>query len=484
VNVFKRGFFAIVRKPIKSIVSGLIIFCIAVLTTIGISAGYTSHQVQLAARNNVGAYFELTLSVENLEERTVALMEQGYDITAVPAPPASQMTLYAAPNFEFISLLLDDIRILSQVAGILDYNVEAIWHEMRAVNFRRIEGDFPRPTDIAAVSLRGVRDLSLMSFVQDGSISLLSGRWINADDVDKLVISSELAEANDLVVGDSLVFETLPMKDSVMLQVMERHGYVQPPLTQIQGEIIGIFQNNRSITITPGVVARSTENSIFTNLHFTEVGMHESDPHYYKAYFHVQNVDEFENIRERLLLADINWSRYELINRNQTIEELGASFAQIRDIGQIMLIITIASGFLILSLAFTLFMKTRSHEIGIWLSLGEKKKTIALQMVWENLLLSITALLICFAAVPFIARSAETLLNNQIVAEIPDTSNMSGQLHLADNVNEIERVSLAITTDTLTLVAGAIVLLIITTTVIAIIPIIKLKPREIFSRLS
>ena len=207
--LLKRAFLSITRKPIKSLISVLMIFCIVVLTTIGISASHTSYQAQLQARNQVGAFFELKLNQEDYWERMLALIEQGYDLRVIPAHPASPIPLYAPPNFQFTSLLLDDIKVLSAVDGVSDFNIEAIWHEMRAINFNRIEGPFPRPTDLQAISLRGIRDLSLMDFVQNGSISLNNGRWIQADDVNKLVISDELANLNGLSVGDYMIFETL-----------------------------------------------------------------------------------------------------------------------------------------------------------------------------------------------------------------------------------------------------------------------------------
>jgi putative ABC transport system permease protein len=313
---------------------------------------------------------------------------------------------------------------------------------------------------------------------------LIEGRWTRADDVGTLVISEELAELNNLSVGDVLIFETLPMIDVSMLEVMKRHGFNEPPPTQISGEIVGIYQNNRNVafSVMPGIVSRSAENSIFTDLHFVEVGARTGDPFYYKAYFHVANVDEFDKVAARLLSADIDWSRYTLIERNDAIEELGSSFAQLREIGQMMLIISLVSGFLILSLAFTFFMKGRSHEIGIWLSLGNHKRKIILQMLWENTMLAAVALVICFVTIPLVVGWAETLLNNQIVAE---TSDYQAEGVYAGNESVIaESVQLTVNTDTFAIVAGAIFVLIITATVLAVTPVARLKPREIFARLS
>ena len=483
MNVFKKGFFVIVRKPIKSMILLLIIICIAVLTTLGISASHTSYQVQLEARNQVGAYFELTLNMDNLGERIEQLVEQGYDLWVEP-PAGASMGFYVPPNFEFLSLRLDDIRTLREVAGVFDYNVEALWFEMGAVGFHRINGPFPRESDVPAVSLRGIRNLSLLPLVQDESISLVDGRWIQPNDVDKLVVSVELAQLNQLVVGDTMTFETIPYDDIWHLEVMQRLGFVPLNLepVEIQGEIVGIFENNRSITLTPGIVARSSENTIFTDLHFTEVGVRAGDPFYYKAHFHVANIEDFDLIRERLLSADIDWSRYELIDRNETILELGFAFEQLRGIGQLLLGVTVVSSFLVLSLIFTFMIKSRSHEIGIWLSLGTSKLKIIGQILWENLLLATVSLMICFAIIPFLVNEAEAVLNEQIVTEVDD--NQIAGVYVGEEIDAIETVQLVITADTVIIVVTSITLLITAATLFGILPIVRLKPREIFARLS
>ena len=480
MNIFKKGFLAIARKPIRSMISLLMIFCMAVLTTIGISASHTSYHAQLEARNQVGAYFELTIDVENFGERLEELTLQGYDLLVIPE--GTNMGFLVPPSNEFYSLNLDDITVLSEIEGLSDFNVEALWFEMRVVDFNRIEGAFPRATDIPTVSLRGIRDLSLLPLVGDESIRLIDGRWIQPDDVNKLVISEEIAELNGLSVGDYMTFETIAYEDTPRLEVMERLGIFEPEIVQIRGEIVGIFESNRSITLTPGVIARSSENTIFTNLHFTEVGIREGDPLYYKAHFHVENIDDFELIRERLISADIDWSRYELIDRNETILELGSTFEQLRGIGQLLLGVTIVSSFLVLSLTFTFMIKSRSHEIGIWLSLGTSKFKIIGQILLENLLLATVSLIICFAIVPLLVNGAETVLNQQIVAEVED-SQMAG-VYVVEDIDDIETVQLVITTDTLVIVVASISLLITTATVFGILPIIRLKPREIFARLS
>jgi len=487
MNVWKRGFIAVLRKPTKNLLLALLVYCIIVLVMVGISAGHTSAQAQLEARNQVGAFFSLMLDMEDFHDRITQLEEQGYDLTVIPPPPANPMELKAPPNFEFMTLFMEDIESLAEVEGIMAYNIQAMMNfQVETVGFQRIEGEFPNEADEPIVSLIGVRDLSLMPTVQDGSISLASGRWVGPDDENALVISEKLAELNQLQVGDALTLETIPMQDTLMLEVMERLGFEEPSSVQMTGEIVGIFRNNRSISFNPGIVSQRSENQIFSSLNFPKVGIHENDPFYEIATFHVESVDQLEDVRARLEAVDVNWDRYVLWENNERIEELTPAFEQLQETGKLLLTAVLISSFIILSLVFIFLMKSRSHEIGIWLSLGQAKGNIVFQMVWEGLLVGMVAFSFCVLTAPLVISGAQTYFNRYMIL---DGSNIEhsitgDQLFLPEAVNEEESIALTITVGTIGMTMGVTIVLIVVSIGLAAIPVLRLKPREIFARLS
>jgi len=486
MNIFKRAFLSVKRRPIRNSILLIVIYCIAALITIGISAGYTSSEAQLAAKNQVGAYFELQLDYDNFYDRLNQLMEEeGKDLSWTPPPPASPIEFHSPLTYQFMSLLRDDIHALEKIEGVMDYNIEAFIQEMKAINFERIEGPFPNEKEIPEVALRGIRDLSLLNIVQDGSITLKEGRFIQPDDVDKIVISEELAQLNDLQIGSTLIFETQPMKDPGMAAVRERYGIEDGKMVQIEGEIVGIFQNNRSITLTPGEVSRSSENTIFTNLAFVEVGVYEDDPYYYLATFHIENVEDFDKIKTQLEKVDIDWDRYNLIDQNNVIEELSPVFSQLKKSGQMLLVVTMIAAFGILFLVFTFLIKGRTHEIGIWLSLGNAKKKIVFQILWEALLVTGIALILCISTSSLIAQGAQSYFDNQTMSQpIVEEDVSLDQMYISEDLEKPERVNLVIQASTILMMIGAIATLITVSIMMAAIPILRLNPREIFSKLS
>ena len=486
MSFIKRGFLAVIRKPIKSLLLIALLYCVSTLMMVGISASDTSTYAQREARNNVGAHLIMGLDMEDYYRRIEQLEEDGYDLTVYPEPPATQIAMQAPPNFEFMSLKMEDIEELAKIEGVKDYNVEAMMNnQIKAVDFKRVEGKFSGEEDSQEITLHGVRELSLMSIVQDGSIVLIDGRLIQADDVGKLVISEELARLNQLQVGDRLTLETLPMIDTMMLEVMERFGFKEPVAVQITGEVVGIFRNNRSISFQPGIVSRSSENTIFSDLDFPKVGVHENDPFYEWASFHVTDVDAIEEVEQKLRSVDIDWQRYILIENQETALELSSTFEQLQEMGSLLLGVALSAGFTILTLVLIFLMKGRSHEVGIWLALGTTKKGIAFQMIWETLIAVIVAMFICLITIPTILGGAEKYFNKQVASQeqIMDEQ-LSEDIFIQNEEEEQEKIVLTVTMQTALFTMGITMVLIVIAVSFAMIPIFLLKPREIFARLS
>ena len=487
MNFLKRGLLAVLRKPIKSLLLIMLIYCVSALIMVGISASHTSVQAQKEAKNNVGSYLILGLDMDDYYKRIEQLEAEGYDLTAYPEPPATQIAMQAPPNFSFMSLELEDIEQLAKTEGIKDYNVEAMMNsQVKAVDFKRVEGKFSSDEEIPEVTLRGVRELSLMPIVQDGSIVLTEGRFIQAEDVGKLVISEELANLNQLKVGDSLTVETLPMKDYMMLEVMKRFGFEEPEEVEITGEIVGVFKNNRSISFNPGLVSQSSENTIFSDLDFPKVGIYENDPFYEWASFYVEDVDKFEEMEKKLRDVNIDWERYMLIENQDLLEGLSPTFAYLQETGSLLLGVVLFSGSVLLALVFIFLMKERTHEVGIWLALGKTKKEIAFQVIWEALIAMTIAMLICLTTMPLIVKGAEQYFNKQQVSsqEHVNDALLFEEVLMQNDEGEQEKIVLEVTIETVTFTMAISTLLIVVSISLSMIPIFRLKPREIFARLS
>ncbi|MEG3033707.1 MAG: FtsX-like permease family protein, partial [Enterococcus sp.] len=92
--------------------------------------------------------------------------------------------------------------------------------------------------------------------------------------------------------------------------------------------------------------------------------------------------------------------------------------------GYVVMIAVIAT-LLIISLVVLLFMRDRKHELGIYLSLGDKRGHVMGQIIIEMLIISGIALILSLITGNFLGKMvSESLLNSDILNSTNDQMNM------------------------------------------------------------
>ena len=266
---------------------------------------------------------------------------------------------YVWTDHSFESLVREDIEKIAAASGISDYNITTVPTPVKPEGFSRIEDpDKDQTYDSKGVSLVGNRTMNLDSNVLNGVVTIKDGRMTVPQDQDVCVISEELALLNNLTVGDRIGFS--PVK---------REGPIQ------YAEIVGIYQVREPMTPYMSGDTYRSENIIFTNLDFPAKAEQDS-PLFEKAYFKVEQVDEYEAVKERIQQTDINWERYDLIDNNGNLDTMASNFNDLEHISQMLLLIIAGASFIILSLIFVFLDEKPNHEIGILMSLGISKLEI------------------------------------------------------------------------------------------------------------
>ena len=229
-----------------------------------------------------------------------------------------------------------------------------------------------------------------------------------------------------------------------------------------------------------------SENVIFTDLHFPEK-VQQEDPLYEKAYFKVENVDEYDAVREAINAVDIDWSRYDLIDNNGNLDTMASNFNNLEKISNILLLVVAGISFIILFLIFIFWIRNRNHEIGIFLSLGISKGKILLQILCEAFMISILAVALSLIFAPAVSSAAATYLAGQQ----QQTAELQAQADAASVATEYEAPQLTITSVDVTITpamisaailgTGALILISICT---AGIGIFRKNPKQILNEMS
>lgn len=481
MNLFERAVRSCVRKPVKSILLLLVVCIISLLFLSGMASRSANIAMNDSTRQAIGAGFLLEINPEDrtrrVEEASKKIQElnedgqgsyDGYHLKKITVNGSENWQGWADNSFE--SLKVEDIEKIAETEGISDYNITTVPTAVKQENFERIEDpDTDQTNDFGGVTLIGNLDMTMDSNVLSGNVSIKEGRMTTPEDTNACVISEELAEKNQLKVGDTMKFH--PVKEEEHVQ---------------EAEIVGIYQVKESIKPYMSGDTFRSENIIFTDLHFPEK-VEKDDPLYEKAYFKVADVDEYETVKKAIKKTDIDWRRYDLIDNNGNLDTMASNFNDLEKISNTLLIVVTAASFAILFLIFIFWIRNRTNEIGILMSLGIAKGKILLQILSEAFLIGIAAVALSFLFAPAVSNAAADYLAGQQEQQAELQKEMdAGKVATDYQAPEltVTNVETEITPVMLLADAGGVSALIIISICAAGILIFRKNPKDILSEMS
>ena len=81
---------------------------------------------------------------------------------------------------------------------------------------------------------------------------------------------------------------------------------------------------------------------------------------YEKAYFKVEDVEAYDEVKENLQKVDINWEQYDLIDNNGNSETMSSNFNDLAKVSEMMILVISVASFVILVLVFLFWLKKSS----------------------------------------------------------------------------------------------------------------------------
>lgn len=480
MNSYQMAWRSFVRKPVKSILLVLVVFIISLFLIAGMASENASIATQDSTRQAVGAGFLLEENAVSRSKRVARLSGQignkegslgGFYQEKIVINGSESWRTWTDNSFE--TLELDDIKKIASVQGISDYNIVTGTTAVNPVNFQRIEdNDTDQNGDAKGVSLIGNLDMSMYSDVLFGNLSLKTGRLVKSDDENVCVISEELAEKNNLAIGDRLQFNNF-------------HDRENSPVSE--AKIIGIYQVKEKMAPYMSGDTYRSENVIFTDLRFPEKAEGENSPLYAKAYFKAGNVDEYEKIKNDIKNVDIDWERYDLIDNSGKLDTMSSNFNNLQSMSQLLTWIAAGASFVILSLIFVFWLKSRVQEAGILLALGKSKLQIMRQILLEALAAAVVGIIISFAASHSVSGlTADYLVKQQVRQEKEQELLDEGKTAkpFVENEQEVIGVNVSVTPQILLSASLSVMALVILSVAASGIIILKQNPKDILSEMS
>lgn len=480
MNILSLSIRCLLRKKIKTFLLFCIVFVISCFTYAGWACKSANIQTQTDGKQAIGASFRMEENEANRQERSARAIKKigenqngSADGTHVEQLASGDWMMWHDNSFE--TLQIEDIETLAKQDGIAEYNITTANIVVNPVNFQRIEDpDVDQYADELGVSLRGNMEMRLDFDVQNGNIEVEEGRMIVLEDKDVCVISREIADLNDLKVGDRLEFNNRKERET---------SYIYG------AKIIGIYDTLHKMTPIMFGDSYRSENIIFTNLRFPEKPQGcEGDPLYQYATFWVKNVDEYDAIKEQIKKTDIDWKRYDFLDNTGMSDTMAENFGNIDEMSSILLVFVVLSSVVIIFLVYLLWLKGRMHEIGVFLSIGKSKISIVAQMILEGVLVGCISFLVATVCAPSLSRNvAEYLVGYQVQQQEEQKKaegGMAGSAAIVEYKTEVVEIEAFVTGKVIFVSACSVLGIILITITSSCILVITQNPKDILNKMS
>lgn len=479
MSIFKRAFLYVTRKWGKTILLFAILLIMATFVLTGLSIWKASEAAQLDLRQSLGGKFDIFPDWNN-SPYVVKETAQDNEVDEETGKTNSTFFMYST-----VQLMPENIAAINSVPGI---KYSSARNDILA-RFDNLSL-FPGTVSVAEnlqhrTKVFGVCGTETDELFTTGTLTLTEGRHITPEDQSVAIISQDLAERNELHIGDYITTHIYNSEDDDFTG------------EEIRVQIIGLFASN--VTEQPGetvTIYDKIQNRIFVDLQ-TAIKVSDDKINYGFSAVNV-TIDDPQNMEQVVSavkdLPGIDWTAFTIEVDNETYENATAPLAALNELVMALLTVIIVVSAIILALILTLWTKTRIHEIGVFLSVGIKKSAIIGQYLIEVLLIAVLAFgLSYFTSNAIAGQIGNHLLEQSMQTEQGDNGNVTTALAAVD-VGADTLIEKPLPTENgikvsvepgnlvqLYLIGLAIIIVAVSASSITVM---RLKPREILSKMS
>ena len=381
--MIKNAFAYVTRKKLKSIILLLVILSMSALCLISLSIKDATNKASRETFKNITNSFSMEINRRtNPGTPRGAGNIKGQDIKKISE----------SENIEYY------VKRINSVADLVDNDIvqteETLANESpeRARNFKR------------TVMITGVNDSEKETKFVSGAFSLVEGEHLATGDKNKVLLHKDLAEKNNLKLGD-----TIKVKSNLFDADNEKGADETVEVT-----IKGLFDGHNQGGVS--VAQELYENTIITDIDTAAkvYGNTEDTAVYQDATFFVKGDKNLDSVIKDLGKLDVNWREYNLIKSTSNYPALQQSISGIYSIADKLFIGSLIFAGAVVSLLLFLWMNARKKEIAVLLSLGISKANVLIQFLAELIFISIPA----FVGSYFVADRIGKKLGNDILNKV------------------------------------------------------------------
>lgn len=459
----------------KRVGTSLILMAVFLIVTNLVLAGFTiqnaSKKAADAARKKLGADVTLSLDFDKLGQ-------QARETGEMPNPPklntteADQLAKSKyVKDYNYITSTLgisDGLKLVGASEGEEEGKGKAGMAAVRGGSGSGTEIDMN-----SSFMIEGVRKTALQESFKNGKSKIIDGKPITEQMKDQNVALMEkrLAELNNLKVGDKVKVQSGDKKETLEVEIIgiyetneQAMGQQAPPIMDPANKLYMPHSTMKKLEIDQGI-------SSIQVVYFLK------DP---------QNIEAF---KEEAKKSDIDFNYYKLDAHDSLYKQMIGPIENISSTSQMIIYIVSIAGAIILGLIIMLSIKARRKEMGILLSIGEKKWKLMAQFVVEVVCIAILAFGLSITTGAKISQFiGNNLLSSEIATAGEETNTpqngtvmVAGPGGTVQNQKEdpIDKINVSVTGEDVGKMGGIGLAIAILATLLPALSILRLNPKQI-----
>ncbi|HHU30818.1 MAG TPA: ABC transporter permease [Firmicutes bacterium] len=426
MNYFRRALISIARKIPKTLILLLIVLILGNIMLSSLLIVQSVDGTKDAVLKELPPIVSLSFNFEKLNE----MMMKGEDFG------------------EIKWLSFDDLDNIAAACGsyIKSYDY-AVTTGMQTTSLERAEreGSSYPGFGMPAFTFSGAA-IPMFALLESGEAEIVSGRTFTEQELAEgrpvLIMSEQLAEQNNYVVGDTVTIEntlvtyTQAGEEKILdtlvfdFDLVGIIAYKNLPAGESeQTDFFGIDTEWERVNtlITPNNFIRQY-NEMWMEInreYYQELGMADFFPEEYNPLmggttsitYILNSSEDFESFIKRSQDV-LNNEWYLFTSQEDNFQKVAQPLESMKNILNYAFYITLGSSIVVLALVLFAFIRDRKKEIGIYLALGERKSNIVLQLVLESLIIGIIGATLAVGTGVFIASMiSDAMLPDQLTIE-------------------------------------------------------------------
>lgn len=236
------------------------------------------------------------------------------------------------------------------------------------------------------VQLIAYDDLGLDGAFADEQVRLIEGTLPEKDN--EVLVNQFLATQNQWKIGDTITFQT---NSGMPMQAIISGYYLSGTERNQAKEMSAVYRIENTIYGKPELITQIQDISGYES-----VSVYLKDP------------ESMEAVGQSI--TGILGDKAELTKSDTLFQQMKQPLEQAIRIVQLMQYLTIGTGMIVVTLLLCMWMRSRKKEVAVYISLGERKSSIFMQMMLESLLVFVASTLFAVVAGNFLAKWLKTIL--------------------------------------------------------------------------